>query len=211
MAVTKDGIKKAYESKMARKEKVRRIESIEERTVHFVFNPRVPCKVTPFTRKYRKLLDGNLAEFEENEREKFARYTEAMETETLAEEEQYPIVFEDSPFFSLELTGLSRIAFAVADDPFCKVPRAKYYPELVLVNKKSKVKAVINPAIMGQPRTDKYGQVFEYCEDFREPSLKVNDDRKVRINLAELMKDGKPGKMILLTVKCNNLKGMPKN
>jgi len=54
----------------------------------------------------------------------------------------------------------------------------------------------------------KYGSSFEYCENFREPSLKVNDDKKVRINLSELSKTPK-GKMILLTVRCQDLRSAP--
>ncbi len=61
----KEVIKKAYEQKLQRKEKIRRIESASQRTVHFIFNPAVPCKITPFTRKYKRLLTGNLTEFEE--------------------------------------------------------------------------------------------------------------------------------------------------
>jgi hypothetical protein len=36
--------------------------------------------------------------------------------------------------------------------------------------------------------------------------LKVNDDRKVRVNLSELMKGSKPGKMILLTVRAESVR-----
>jgi hypothetical protein len=43
-------------------------------------------------------------------------------------------------------------------------------------------------------------------EDFRETALKVNDDRKVRFNLSELMKGHKPGKMILLTVRSETVR-----
>lgn len=144
ITVTKDNIRRAYENKLQRKEKVRRIESTNERTVHFILNPNVACKISPFTRKYKRLLDGTLQEFEDAEREKFDKYVEALETETLAEEEKYPIVYEDNPFFQLELTGLTRISFAVADDPFGKSLRSRYYPEVHLVNKKSEIKATIN-------------------------------------------------------------------
>ena len=147
-----------------------------------------------------------LSEFEALEQDKFGKYVEAMEAESLPEDEQYPIVFEDMPWFTCELTSLSRIAFTTADDPFYKSTRSKYYPELVLINSKSQIKAVINPM---QPRVEKYASVFEYMEDFREPTLKVNDDKKIKINLGELMKDSKPGKMILLVAKCNDLRRHP--
>jgi Pyruvate/2-oxoacid:ferredoxin oxidoreductase gamma subunit len=104
------------------------------------------------------------------------------------------------PWFTCEFTGMSRISFCVADDPFYKSLRAKYYPEVVLINHNSEIEAVINPF-----QADS-GSVFEYQDDFREPTMKVNDDRKIKINLAELMKDGKAGKMILLSVKSFDLK-----
>ena len=64
MQASKDAIKKTYEMKLQRKEKVRRIESTNQRTVHIMFDTGIPNKITPFTRKYKRLLDGNLAEFE---------------------------------------------------------------------------------------------------------------------------------------------------
>jgi len=92
-----------------------------------------------------RLLDGSLQEFENEEREKFTSYVENLENETLQEDETNPVVFEDMPFFTLELTSLNRISFSVADDPFYKSLRGKYYPELVLFNIKGKVLATINP------------------------------------------------------------------
>lgn len=56
------------------KEKVRQIESQDKRTAHFIFNPTVPIKVTPFARKYMRLIDGTLEEFENEEKEKFNEY-----------------------------------------------------------------------------------------------------------------------------------------
>jgi len=43
-------------------------------------------------------------------------------------------------------------------------------------------------------------------EDFREPHLKLNDDKKVKISLATL---AKKGRMVLLTVKTNDLRSKP--
>lgn len=43
-------------------------------------------------------------------------------------------------------------------------------------------------------------------EDFREPQLKLNDDKKVRISLSAVHK---PGTMILLTVRINDLRKAP--
>lgn len=55
-------------------------------------------------------------------------------------------MFEDTPYFQVELTGLSRLAFCVADNPFFKAERSKYYPEVYLINKKSKIQSVISPS-----------------------------------------------------------------
>lgn len=67
----KEPIKKAIQYNVERKEKVRQIESNERRTIHFLFNPGTPSKITSFTRKYVRLLDGSLEEFEREENEKF--------------------------------------------------------------------------------------------------------------------------------------------
>ncbi len=61
--------------------------------------------------------------------------------------------------------------------------------------------AVINPS---NTKSEKHG--LEYLDDFREPHLKLNDDRKVRITLSHITK---PGTMILLTVKCFDLRKNP--
>ena len=43
-------------------------------------------------------------------------------------------------------------------------------------------------------------------EDFREPKLKLNDDKKIRITLSAMKK---PGRMILLTVRTTDLRKSP--
>jgi len=48
----------------------------------------------------------------------------------------HPIKYEEMPFYCLELTGLSKIAFSVADNPFYKQLKSKYFPELVVINLK---------------------------------------------------------------------------
>jgi hypothetical protein len=68
-----------------------------------------------------------------------------MENEELEEGETNPVFYEDMPYFTCELTSLNRIAFCVADDPFYKSTRAKYYPECILMNIKGKVLARVNP------------------------------------------------------------------
>lgn len=82
----------------------------------------------------------------------------------MEENEQNPVVYDSMPFFTCELTSLSRISFAVADDPFYKSERSKYFPELLVISPKGKVLSRINPH---HRESEKYG--LEYLEDFREP------------------------------------------
>jgi hypothetical protein len=126
---------------------------------------------------------------------------ERLENEELDEGETNPVVYEDMPYFTLELTDLNRVAFAVADDPFYKSLRSKYYPECIVMNVKGKILARVNPY---NHKSDKYG--LEYLEDFREPKLKLNDDKKIRITLSQMKK---PGRMILLTVRTTDLRKNP--
>jgi len=53
-------------SKQSRREKSRLIESSDRRIVHFIFNPGQPVKISPFTRKFVKMMKGpgELEEFE---------------------------------------------------------------------------------------------------------------------------------------------------
>ena len=87
-----------------------------------------------------------------------------MEDQELEPDEQSPIVYEDMPYFTCELTSLNRIAFSVADDPFYKPNRGKYYPEAVLINSKGKILTKIGPH---HHKQEKYG--MEYVDDIREP------------------------------------------
>lgn len=71
---------------------------------------------------------------------------ERLENEELEEGEVNPIHYGEMPFFTCELTTLNRISFAVADDPFYKSNRSKYYPECVVFNSKGKLIVRINPS-----------------------------------------------------------------
>lgn len=77
-----------------------------------------------------------------------------------------PITFGESPFYCFELTGLNRLAFSVADDPFYKNIKAKFIPEVYLINMKGAVKAKVGPDTRS---FDRHGQqALSYEEDFRE-------------------------------------------
>ena len=56
----KDPIKRNVRFNLEQREKSRQIESRDKRTVHFLFNPNVPSKMSPFARKYLKYREGNL-------------------------------------------------------------------------------------------------------------------------------------------------------
>ena len=93
------------------------------------------------------------------------------------------------------------MSFAVADDPFYKAPRSKYYPECIIFNKKGKLLARINPY---NTYSQKYGMT--YLDNFREAKLKLNDDKKITMNLVTLKK---PGRMVLLCVRTFDLRKHP--
>jgi hypothetical protein len=79
------------------------IESKDKRIVHFLFNPGTPYKISTFARKYKRFLDGSLADFTADEKEKFAAYITRMTNEELEEGEKNPIVMEDMPYFNFQL------------------------------------------------------------------------------------------------------------
>jgi hypothetical protein len=81
----------------------------------------------------------------------------------LDEGETNPVVYEKMPYFTCELTTLNKISFAVADDPFYKSERSKYYPECVVISKKGKILATINPF---SRESDRYG--IDFLDDIRE-------------------------------------------
>lgn len=180
----KEPIQKAITITIAQKSRVREVESTSVRTVHFIFDPKCQVKVSPFTRKYLRILDGSLSGFEAEEKAKFEAYIEAVENETLeGGNDEYnvaklnPIIFENAPFYQLELTNLNKIAFSVADDPFFKSMRARFFPEVLVMNMKGHIKGRCNPDSRKYQKHGKDALYFE--EDFREPKLKINDDRRV--------------------------------
>lgn len=148
-----------------------------------------------------KFIEGNLAQFEAEEREKFENYIQSIEGEAIeGGNDEYnvlkynPIIFDNMPLPHFELTNLNTIAFQVADDPFFKSVRARYYPEVVIMNMSGKVKAKVNPFSRKYVRKGKDALLFD--DDFREPKLKINDDRRVQINLSALQPKERPAPSI---------------
>ena len=160
--------------------------------------------MSPFARKYLKYREGNLADFEEEEKEKFDSYVQKMAAEELEEGEANPVVYENMPkeCFHCELTGgINRIGFSTADDPFFKAETAKYYPEAVVVSPDGNILAKINP---NEGSSSEFSMT--YNDDIRDPVLKINDDRKIQIILGAIKE---PGTMIMLLVREFDNTGKP--
>jgi hypothetical protein len=87
----KTQIKESIKTKATLKEATRVIESTHRRIVHFVFNPKQKCKVTPFVRKLNLMLSGDLEQFEVEEHEKFDAYLDKFIEETLEDAEHNPV------------------------------------------------------------------------------------------------------------------------
>ena len=169
--------------------------------MHFIFNPGQVGKISPFTRKFLKFMEGaeELAEFEKNEAEAFDAYIEAISKEE--EDAVDPVVYGPNPFYELELKSLHRLAFAVADNPFMKTDTAKYFPEVHVILADGTIVTNISASNKNDPN---FGSSF-FMDNFRDDHLKINDDRKVRLTLSDF-KDRRD-MMILLTVRVQDLKG----
>lgn len=199
----KDPIKRSVRFTLEQREKSRQIESKDKRTVHFLFHPGVPSKISPFARKYQRFREGNLEAFEEAEKEKFDAYVQRLMTEELEDGETNPVVYETMPFFHCELTGgMNRLSFSTADDPFYKTSVAKYYPEAIVVGQDGTILAKVNP---DERKSADFAMT--YADDIRDPVLKINDDRKIQIQIGAIKE---PGTMILLTVREFENKGAAK-
>jgi hypothetical protein len=161
----------------------------------------MPVKISPFTRKFCKMMEGaeELAEFERLEAEAFDAYIEAISKEE--EDIVNPIVFGPNPFYELELKSLHRLAFAVADNPFMKTDTAKYYPEIHVILSDGTLVATISP----DNKTDSNFGSSMYVDNFRDDHLRINDDRKVRLTLSDF--SDRRDMMIILTVRVNDIKG----
>jgi len=74
----------------------------------------------------------------------------------------------------------------------------RYYPEAIVINKDGKEISRISPV----SKKNDYGMC--YYEDIRDPVLKINDDRKIIIQLNGIKE---PGTLILLTIKEYDMTG----
>lgn len=191
---------------LQKKEQVRQIESTKKRTIHFVLDTKVPCKELPFSRKYKRALENSQEELEkkdEEEREAFAGYLERLESETIEEGETNPIVFDDAIYPIYNVSCFNKIAFATADDPFYKPERNKYFPEVVIADGDANILARLNPH-SDATEIPEFG--LQFFDDFRDQKLKINDDKKVRLNLSKI---DRKDIMIMFFVKTFDLSANP--
>lgn len=138
---------------------------------------------------------------EEEEKEKFDGYVSRLISEDLEDGETNPIQYGVMPYFHCELTGLSRLSFSTADDPFYKTSVAKYYPEAIIFNQEGEMIGKVSPS---QQKSSEFS--MNYLDDIRDPVLKINDDRKIQIHLGGIRE---PGTMIVLCVREFDNTGKP--
>jgi hypothetical protein len=91
-------------------------------------------------------LEGNLREFEKKEMSDFQEFIEKKLAEELEDGDRNPVVYGKMPYTHFELTGLNKVSFNVADDPFFKAQNSKYFPECVVINKQGEIKDTLNPS-----------------------------------------------------------------
>jgi len=95
----------------------------------------------------------------------------------------------------LELSQISYVSFAVADNPFFKNEIAKYYPEAIVLNQQGEILTYIQPFEFNEEGFVASG--FEnpfanlrYRSNFRDEKIRVNDDRKIELVLDEFTEPG---------------------
>jgi hypothetical protein len=166
-----------------------------------MFNTGAPSRISPFARKYQKFLDGTMNSTEEEEKEKFDGYVGRLISEELEDGETNPILYGEMPYFHCELTGLTRLSFSTADDPFYKTSVPKFYPEAAVFNQAGELLGRVNPT---NAKSSEFS--MNYLDDIRDPILKINDDRKIQIQLGGIRE---PGTVIVLCVKEFDNAGKP--
>lgn len=74
----------------------------------------------------------------------------------------------------------------MADNPFFKMQTDKYYPEAVVVNKKGEILAHIGG---NNYNSDLEGAKYLHT-GFRDERMRINDDRKISLQLSEFKEEG---------------------
>lgn len=187
------------------------IESKDRRIVHFVFDPKQKVKVTPFTKKFNLWLAGDMEAAEAEEHEKFDAYIEKFVDETLEEGEHNPVAYEDNEYKETVLNDMNHISFAVANNPFYKIDTEKYYPEAVVMNKEGQMLARLS--CKEEPSEDAQA-MFPSLKDmsnFRDDKIRINDDRKICMNLDEFKDSSTVIVFMMRTFDLRKERDMPEN
>jgi len=179
------------------------IENPNKRIVNFMFVNPFPVKLNEFSKRLRKLFDNKLTEYVTSTEERINEYIAKIRNDEFDEDEPdqtpYPLTYTDTPHLTIDITSVKMLALATADDPFFKLPpqHKKYFPELVIYNKNGEIIETIDEQKLNV-ETITNGTFEPECRDLK---LKLNDDRRVSINLLKQ----KEVQMILLVIKSKDL------
>lgn len=175
------------------------MESVGRRIVHFVFDPLQPYTIQRFSRNFAALLDGSYSDLRKTDTEKLEAYCERLtEDPTTDMDINWRELETPSPFEELQLGNMNHLSFAVADSPFSKLEVQKYYPELVAIDSDGNIVARIGPSQKSDP-TKKFSSLrYEDGAALRDDKLRINDDRKIMIELEDF---NEPGTMLMLVVR----------
>ena len=128
------------------------------------------------------MVQGTLEEEETKENDEFKDYIAKWEADELEEGQTNPIVEQESDYFTLDVTAMGKVSLATADDPYYLTQGVeKYIPQVVFLDKNGDVVETVDNT---NKRSNTFGS--EFMDDIRDNKLKINDDRKVVINLNKL-------------------------
>lgn len=186
------------------------IESADRRIVHFIFDPEQPVPANRFQKEMTCLFDGTLADNRALDAEKFESLCERVtEDPTWEVNGNEWLDLGDSTKWELSLGNMTNISFAVADNPFMKLDRAKYYPEAIYVSGAGDIVTRISPT-NGELFYEQFPSFkYESGPLLRDDKLRINDDRKIRMKLEEFSED--PDAFILLIVRSYDTRANPIN
>lgn len=183
------------------------IENPKKRVINFVFTNPFPVRLNEFSQRLRKYFDNKLESYITEMESRITSYIEKIRNEELDDQEDdptpYPLTQSPSPYLTLDITSIGRIALTTADDPFFNLPPShkKYFPELVIYNQSGEIIEIVNESCLGiETKTHS-----EYEPNCRDSKLKINDDRKISISL--LLQ--KTATMVLLLIKSKDLSSFP--
>ncbi len=167
--------------------KIRMIENPNKRIINFMFVNPFPVRLNEFSLRLRKFFDNKLDVYMTDINEKVNTYVDKIKNDELDDEEEektpYPITYADTPHLTVDITSVSSIALATADDPFFKLApgHKKYFPEMIVYGKDGKILETLDYNIENKETATK----GFYTPDCRDSKLKLNDDRRITLGLSK--------------------------